>query len=116
VITSIRPSSTLLSVKPFLIALGAAAVFITLGGLRYSYNKTEITLSNGRRPTRLIGLRKQDVQKDWAKAALADKENGGHWTSLVTEIKSLALENTDEKPFTNETTGSLELNTVVVAA
>jgi hypothetical protein len=116
VITSIRPSSTLLSVKPFLIALGAAAVFITLGGLRYSYNKTEITLSNGRRPTRLIGLRKQDVQKDWAKAALADKENGGHWTSLVTRIKSFALENTNERSFTNKTYGSLESNAVAVAA
>jgi hypothetical protein len=56
----------------------------------------------------LIGLRKQDVQKDWAKAALADKENGGHWTSLVTRIKSFALENTNERSFTNKTYGSLE--------
>jgi hypothetical protein len=56
------------------------------------------------------------MQKGWAEAALADKENGGHWTSQVTEIKSFALENTDERSFINETNGSLESNAVAVAA
>ena len=79
------------------ITLGAAALFITLGGLGYRYKKTEITLSKAYQVE--FGPRKQDVQKDWAEAALADKENDGHWTSPVTGIKSFALENTDETPY-----------------
>jgi hypothetical protein len=70
------------------IAIGTAAVFITLGSLGHRYKKTEVTLPNGAKACQVeFGPRKQDVQNDWAEAAQADKENDSHSVSSVTEIK-----------------------------
>src|SRR5271163_665330 len=68
------------------IAIGAAAVFITLGSLGYRYKKTEVTLPNRAKVYQVeFGPRRQDVQNDWAEAAQADKENDGHSASSVTD-------------------------------
>jgi hypothetical protein len=68
------------------IAIGAAAVFNTLGSLGYRYKKTEVTLPNGAKAHQVeFGPRKQDVQNDWAEAAQADKENDGYLVSSVTD-------------------------------
>jgi hypothetical protein len=96
--------------------LGYRSRFHHVRGLRYRYSKTEVTPEPGEGlPGRLI-LANRTRRRGWAEAALADKENGGYWTSQVTETKLFALENTDERSFINETNGSLESNAVAVTA
>jgi hypothetical protein len=99
------------------IAIGAAAVFITLGGLGYRYKKTEVTFPRGAKAYQVeFGPPKEDVQNDWPEAVRANTENDGHSTSSVTEIKSFALEIINEMSFRNEIIGTLESNAVAVAA